>query len=186
MTAKLKFVEAVPEADLLRLDLGCGKGANTPDGFVKVDKNDHKDVQVVADLRGKWPWKSGSVDEVRANYVLHQLTMPERIHFLNELHRVLKVGGTAAIFTPHWCASRAYCDPDAQWPPVAEAFYPWTNKAWRDQQNVVNDLFKCNFDHTLGYGMHQHLMTRNHEYQSHAFTFWKEAAQDLIVTLTKI
>jgi hypothetical protein len=28
-------------------------------------------------------------------------------------------------------------------------------------------------------------VSRNQEYQSHALTFWKEAAQDMIATLTK-
>jgi hypothetical protein len=184
--AKLKFRELQPEATLLRLDLGCGKGLNSPDGFVKVDKRKAKGVKCV-DLRRRWPWKSNSVDEAQANYLLHCLTMPERVYFANELYRVMKPAAKATILVPHWSASRAFGCPDVMWPPVAEAWFPWLNKTWREAQNVDDEYgLNCNFDVGLGYGMHQELLSRNQEYQQHALQFWKEAAQDTIITLTKI
>ena len=50
---KKRFVE---QPVVLKLDLGCGKGQSTPDGFLKVDKDKHPGVQQV-DLRKRWPWK---------------------------------------------------------------------------------------------------------------------------------
>lgn len=46
--------------------------------------------------------------------------------------------------------------------------------------------YSCNFQCTWGFSLHPHLLTRNQEYQQHALQFWKESAQDIIATLTKI
>ena len=183
---KLKFQEQKPEADLLKLDLGAGKGANTPEGFTPVDLIKWKGVKVV-DLRKRWPWKANSVDEVRCHYVVHYLTPKERMHFANELHRVLKVGAKAQIVTPHWCAAKAYGDVLAQYPPVSESWYGYLMKPWREQQNYVDQSeYTCNFDIGIGYGMHPSILTRHEEFQINALTYYKEAAQDLIATITKI
>ena len=169
--AKLKFKE-ISEPALMRIDLGSFV---VPDGFTPI-KN----------LVGRWPLKDNSVDEANCNYVLHLVTMRERIHFFNELYRVLKPGGKCRIDVPYWCAAKAYGDPRVQWPPVTEYLFPMLNKAYRDQQRDPTSIgLTCNFDHTLGYGMHPMIATRNQEYQQHAVSFWKEAAQELIATVTK-
>ena len=187
MVAKrLKFTEQT-SAPTLKLDLGTGKGGNRPDGFVGVDLVKYKGVTTVTDLRKRWPWKANSVDEVQAYYLLQFLTPQERVHFVHELHRVLKAGGKANVVTPFWCSSKAYGDATACFPPISEAWYFRLNKAWREQQNYDDpDGYTCDFDHTLGYGMHQSIAVRNQEYQQHALTYWKEAAQDLCATLVKL
>jgi SAM-dependent methyltransferase len=186
MVKKLKFIEHAPEPELLRLDLGTGKGASRPEGFIGVDINDWEGVEVVMDLRKRWPWKNESVDQVNANYLVHYFTPSERVHFANELYRVLKPGGTATIYVPHWAASRAYGDTGVQFPPVSEMWFMMLSKGWREAQNSVDvSGYTCDFAHTLGYGLHPVIVSRNQEYQQHAVTFWKEAAQDIICTLTK-
>ena len=185
MVKKLKFRDHPPEKALLRLDLGTGKGAKRPDGFVGVDIHKWDGVKVV-DLRKRWPWKTSTVDEANADYLLQYLTADERVHFANELYRVLKPGGKCTIVVPHWCASRAYGDLLVAWPPVAEMWFAMLNKAWRDAQNCVDNWgYACDFDHTLGYGLHPQILTRNVEYQQNAITWWKEAAQDIYATLVK-
>jgi hypothetical protein len=183
---KLKFKEQKPETKLLKLDLGAGKGGNTPEGFTPIDLCKWKGVKVV-DLRKRWPWKANSVDEVSCHYLVNYLTATERVHFANELYRVLKVGSKAQIVTPYWCASKAYGDLRAQWPPVSESWFGHLNKGWRDAQNWVDTTgYKCNFDIGLGYGMHPSILSRNSDYQQQAVSYWKEAAQELIATITKL
>lgn len=183
MNKKLKFTEHV-EPETLKLDLGTGKGASRPEGFIGVDINKWDGVEVIADLRKKWPWKSNSVDEVYANCLVNYLTAAERVHFVNELHRVLKPEAKAAILVPHWCSSRAYGDLGEQWPPVSEMWFATLNKSWREAQNSVDvSGYTCDFDHTLGYSLHPLIIPRNQEYQQNAVSFWKEAAQDIIATL---
>lgn len=182
---KLKFKEAKGE-ETLRLDLGTGKGAKRPEGFVGVDVCPWDGVTVVHDLRNPWPWKTASVDEVNSEYLVHYFTARERVHFANELYRVLKPGAKAIIQVPHWCASKAYGDIRVQWPPVSEMWFAMLSKKWREAQNCVDSSgYTCDFDHTLGYGLHPVLLSRNYEYQQHAVIFWKEAAQDLCGTLIK-
>ena len=183
---KLKFTEQV-SAPTLKLDLGTGKGATRPEGFIGVDKVKHPGVTQVVDLRKRWPWKANSVDEVQASHLLQYFTSQDRWHFVHELYRVLKAGGKATIITPYWAACKAYGDLTACYPPVSEAWFFRLNKAWREQQNYDDpDGYTCNFDHSLGYGMHQSVAVRNPEYQQHAISFWKEAAQDLCATLVKL
>ena len=185
MAKKPKFTEQPAEPVLLKLDLGTGKGRNRPEGFLGVDKDKYPHARIV-DLRKRWPWPDNSVDEVNANYLLPFLAPRERVFFMNELHRVLKPGAKATIITPYWAACKAFGDATTYWPPISEAWYARLNKAWRDAQDYDDpDGYLCDFDHTLGYNLHQSLVGRIMEYQQHAVVHFKEAAQDLIANLTK-
>lgn len=167
----------------LKLDLGCG--INKKEGFYGVDSMKFAGVDKVADLRKKWPWKDNSVDEVHASHFIEHLTGDERVHFANELYRVLKVGGKATLITPHWNSCRAYGDMTHQWPPVSEFWFYYLAKDWRKINAPHNDKYTCNFSSTWGYSLRQDLLSRNQEYQMNAINTQKEAAQDLIATIIK-
>jgi ubiquinone/menaquinone biosynthesis C-methylase UbiE len=78
----------------MRLNLGaCDR--QFP-GFLSVDICPPADI--VADLSQPWPWPDSSVEEVRAHDVFEHL--PNRIHTMNELHRVLKPGARAIVEVP--------------------------------------------------------------------------------------
>lgn len=176
--SKLKVVETP-----LRLDLGCGK--NKKPGFIGVDSRDFEGVDIVHDLRQAWPWETDSVEEVHCSHFVEHLTAPERIHFVNELYRVMKVGAKATITTPHWSSNRAYGDLTHQWPPVSEMWFYYLDKNWREKEAPHNDFYICDFLCTWGYGMHGSLVTKNADYQQHAMQFFKEACQDIHCTMTK-
>jgi SAM-dependent methyltransferase len=193
---KMKFTEHVKKdvADLLRLDLGSGKGGKgvgdatgewKKGTFKRVDKVPHESVDVVADLTERWPWEDGTVGAVNCDYLLHLLAPAERVHFMNELYRVLQPDASVVVVVPHWCTSKAYLQTGHT--PVTEAWFFQLNKEWRDAQNYVDQTgFTCDFDQPgIGYGLHPTIAARNSEYQQHAVSFWKEAAQDLAVTLHK-
>lgn len=167
---------------MVRLDLGCGK--NPREDFTGVDVRDFGQ-EIVCDLRGDWKWEDDSVDEVHCSHFVEHLTAQERIHFVNELYRVLKPGGKATIITPHWASNRAYGDLTHQWPPVSEMWFYYLSKEWREANAPHNDQYTCDFDATWGYSTHPEINLRNQEYQQHALTFWKEAAQDTVATLIK-
>jgi hypothetical protein len=140
----------------------------------------------LAKVRKKWTQASNSVDEVGVINLVQFLTAKERIHFVNELHRVLKKGGTAQINAPHWCSARALGDLAFQWPPVSETWKYHLNAEWRKANAPWGKTYTCDFDvDGGGYGLHPAIISRNQEYQMHAVGFFKEAAQDLIITLTK-
>lgn len=169
---------------MVKLDLGCGK--NKKEGFLGVDVLAFEGVDVVCDLGVEtWPWKDGEVEEANCSHTVEHLTAKERIHFVNELHRVLKPGGKCTIVTPHWASTRAYGDLTHQWPPVCEMWFYYLNKDWRSSQAPHNTEYTCDFDATWGYSVHPALTTRNQEYQMYAINNFKEAAQDLVATVTK-
>ena len=106
---------------LLKLNLGCCD--RKLEGFVGVDIAEPADM--IVDLAGPWPWDDSTVDEVVALDVIEHIG-PKlsrsghisaiapypytdrtpfvdngRIHFMNELWRVLKPGAQATIETPN-------------------------------------------------------------------------------------
>ena len=209
MTNKVKeeIVQSAPvEVKPLRLDFGCGPNKLVEQGkeFIGVDSIAFPGVDLVLDLTAKeksvqnadfsvthtykaWPWASGSVDEIHCSHFLEHLNAEERVHFVNECYRVLKVDGQCRIIVPHWNSNRAYGDLTHQWPPVAEMFFYYLSKDWRASNaphSKYND--EVNFAAGWGYSMHQSLLVRNSEYQQFALANFKEAAQDIICTLTKI
>lgn len=174
----------------MKLDFGCGK--NKREGFEGVDSIKFDGVDHVVDLtQSPWPWPDNSVEEAHASHFVEHLTAPQRVAFVNELYRVLVPGGKCQIIVPHWASCRAYGDMTHQWPPVSEFWFYYLNKDWRavnaphgDAEHVPGG-YACNFEATWGYNLRGDLLVRNQEYQQFAISNYKEAAQDLIATITK-
>jgi len=177
----------------IKLDIGCGP--NKKEGFVGMDSIAFPGVDHVCDIRKRWPFKNGLVTEAHCSHVLEHLTNLgeawERTHFFNELYRVLLPGGKCTIIIPHWASNRYYGDPTHKEPFSEMGFY-YLSRKWRREQAPHTDCthnlhgYDCDLEATWGYSLHQHLVGRNTEYQSHALAFWKEAAQDIIATVTKV
>lgn len=176
----------------LKLDFGCGP--NPREGFEGVDRLDFDGkVKHVVDLRETpWPWADNSVTEAHASHFVEHLTAIERVHFCNELYRILIPNGTCQLIVPHWNSCRAYGDPTHQWPAVSEFWFYYLNKEWRAQNAPHTDQkwnpggFACHFDATWGYSLRADLGVRNQEYQQFAIANYKEVCQDLIATLKAV
>lgn len=172
-------------APLLKLDLGCGK--HKREGFTGVDCIAFDGVDVITDLTNPWPWPDNSVEEVNASHFLEHLDATERIHFVNELYRVLVPNGKATIAVPHWASGRAYGDITHKWPPVAEFWFYYLDKNWRADNAPHNDFYVCDFGVVWGYTLHDlfvRLSVRSDEVRAVLQTFGKEVAQDMIATFT--
>jgi SAM-dependent methyltransferase len=169
----------------MKIDVGCGP--NKQKDHIGVDKIQFAGVDVICDVgREKWPFADDTVDEIHCSHLVEHLTAPERVHFVNEAHRVLKKGGKVLIVTPHWASARAYGDLTHQWPPVSEFWYPYLSAEWRAKNAPHNVEYTCDFDCPPGgYGLRDDLKIRNHEYQQYALINFKEAAQDLAQTVIK-
>lgn len=182
----------------LRLDLGCGKNKiNDGRQWIGVDERNFPGVDVIHDLRQEWPWADGEVAEAHCSHFLEHLTGAERIHFFNELYRVLKPGGQARIITPHWSHERAYGDPTHMWPPVCSWTYYYLDAAWRDV-NAPHTDYTCDFmvgprvagdPVTVMAGTHdpndQWVAFRNLETKQVMMSRNINTVTDLIATLTK-
>lgn len=199
--APVEVVESKP----IRLDFGCGPNKIKEAGkeFIGVDSIDFPGVDLVLDLSAKeksvqnadfsvthtykkWPWEDGTVDEIHCSHFLEHLKAEERVNFVNECWRILKPGAQCRIIAPHVFSSRAYGDLTHKFPPVSEFWFYYLSKEWRSI-NAPHSSYNedVNFAATWGYSMHQSLLVRNQEHQQYALQFFKEAAQDIIATLTK-
>lgn len=178
---KNKALKAVEPKKFLKLDLGCGK--NPKPGFTGVDARDFGQ-EIKTDLRQPWPWADEAVEEVNSSHFLEHLTQDERVHFFNELYRVLIKGGKATITTPHWLSERAYGDPTHKMPPVVFFSYFYVNKEWREK-NAPHTGYTCDFDVTGGNTIAAPWGARSQEVQVFAQTHYTNVSQDLIVTATK-
>jgi predicted SAM-dependent methyltransferase len=109
-------VTAAP-AQLVRLNLGANNDRRP--GYLSVDIAPPADV--IADLRERWPWETSSVLEVIAHHIFEHL--PDRIHTMNELHRVLRPGGRATVIVPSASHGAGYVqDPDHKSPWTMNSF----------------------------------------------------------------
>lgn len=179
-----------PSPPLLKLDFGCGP--RKADGFEGVDQFAMPGVDHVLDVRGAWPWADASVDEAFSSHFVEHLTQQERVHFFNELHRVLKPGAKASIVCPNWSSARAYGDPTHRWPAISDWFFLYLNKDWRKvnaphaDTEWNKDGYSCDFAQAgLGYLPRPDLVLRNHEFQASAFANLLGAAQDIQATLVR-
>lgn len=188
--AKLGIVEKPAP---LKLDFGCG--ANKREGFEGCDRIAFPGVDHVFDAgSGRWPFEDESVTEAHASHFIEHLTNLndkwERVHFFNELCRVLARGGKCSLIFPHWASNRHYGDPTHK-EPFSEMGFCYLNREWRLANAPATDasnapgMYSCDFDWTYGYALHPGLTTRNQEFQQHALTWYKEAAQDIWATITK-
>jgi hypothetical protein len=194
-----------PAPDLLKLDLGCGP--NPREGFTGVDALTFgKDHIVKHDLRETpWPFEDNSVAESHCSHFLEHLTNLndkwERVKFFNELWRVtvpveynsagLPVKGFARIILPHWASNRYYGDPTHK-EPFAEFGICYLDPVWRKANAPHTDsefaphMYNCHWAVSYDYTLHQNMAGRNQEYVQMALTHWKEAAQDLILTMCAV
>ncbi len=89
----------------MKLNLGCCD--DVLPGWVNVDRpfdssragRRRSGVEFqYADLAEPWPWADSTVDEIYAADIFEHL--PDRIHTMNEAHRVLKPGGVLRMECP--------------------------------------------------------------------------------------
>jgi hypothetical protein len=186
------------------LDIGCGP--NKAKDHIGMDAIAFPGVDVVHDLRvTPWPFADNSVETIHCSHVLEHLTNLndkwERVKFFNELWRVmvpveynsagLPVKGVAKVILPHWSSTRYYGDPTHK-EPFSEFGVCYLDPQWRKANAPHTDIehnpngYDCHWAVSYDYSLHQNMAGRNQEYLTHAITFWKEAAQDLILTMSCI
>lgn len=177
----------------MKLDIGCG--GKKKEGFVGVDQFPMIGVDVVFKIGAeKWPFQDNSVVEAYSSNFLEHLTnlngANERIHFFNELFRVLQVGAKALVKIPHWNSERYYGDPTHK-EPFSEMGVYYLNKEWRMREAPHTDIkwnpsgYQCDFDSSLGYVMHHDLRSLNHEDQQFAMKWHRSAVMELHLHLIK-
>lgn len=102
MFAKKYGTQAV--ANRLCLNIGCGdspRHSEMLDKWLNLDIQDLPGVDIVRDIRRGIPMPDESFDHVLADNMLEHFASEDVIFIINEIDRVLKIGGTAEIVVPH-------------------------------------------------------------------------------------
>lgn len=175
----------------ISIDLGCGP--KKKEGCIGLDRIAFPGVDYVLELGvQRWPFEDGSVAEAYSSHCVEHLSATERCHFFNELHRVLAVGATAKIITPHWGTCRAYGDPTHKWPPMGEFFYAYLSREWRLAKAPHTDIaywregYDCDFEmKEMDHGINGALANRNAVFRQFAANHYREFVLDMIATLAK-
>lgn len=90
------------------MKLNLGSRDRHAEGFTSVDISGPADV--ICDLSERWPWEDSTVDEVLAFSIFEHL--PNKLHTMNELWRVMKPGARAHLQLPHaTLGDGGHCDP---------------------------------------------------------------------------
>ncbi|MDB9522282.1 methyltransferase domain-containing protein [Dolichospermum circinale CS-1225] len=95
------------KSKLVCIDLGCG--THKAEGFIGVDIIAGDQVDVIANLNGSFPFPDHSVDFIKAYDIIEHL--PDRIHTMNEIWRILKPDGIVDISVPSTDGRGAFQDP---------------------------------------------------------------------------
>lgn len=107
------------------LDLGCGR--NKYPGSIGVDNNARSVADVLCDLdRPPYPFADNSFDEVRAVHVVEHTE--NVIHFMEEVHRLLRPGGRLYLVTPHYSDVSSFTDPTHRWHLTTQSFSYFTGR----------------------------------------------------------
>jgi len=133
----------------IKLDIGCG--ANKQAGFVGIDLRDLLSVDIVHDVESyPWPLPDECVSFAVASHLVEHINPAKGIFlgFMNEVWRVMKVGGQFMIALPYAGSFGYWQDPthcngcnEATWayfdPEHASGLYNiYTPKPWKINQNV--------------------------------------------------
>lgn len=214
MTAAVPAPTVVTRTEL-KVDLGCGTRKMAGFVGADICAFEGVDL-VINLARDRWPWEDGTVTEANACHFVEHLDdhavdlkqttreleiggetitvvthvelvrLHERVHFFNELYRVLAPGAKCVIQTPYWASTRAYGDPSHVWPAVAEFSYYYLDAEWRRREAPHDaDLYTCDFHTSWGFVPSQDLLVRSTDYQQFALANYKDAALDLVATVTK-
>ena len=125
-----------------KLDVCGGRNPFQPGEFLNVDIVDFPQVDLVFDVRKRFPIDEGVIEEIISVATLEHLRKPHVHHILREFFRVLRPGGVLRVSTP---------DIEA----IARAVL-----AGRDPDEVNQQLFgKFKDDGTEDYDVHRWMYT---------------------------
>ena len=90
----------------MKLNLGCGDDIRK--GFINIDINKKKGVDLVLDLNNPLPFKENSIDYALCNHIIEHLENP--INFILDLYWVCENGAIIEIVSPHFSSFTTHAD----------------------------------------------------------------------------
>lgn len=98
----------------LHLHLGCGP--NYLPGYVNIDANPRRKIDLWLDVRNGLPFRDGTVDSIYSTHMLEHLYNDELATLFSDCKRVLKAGGGVRFIVPNLeTAIAAYVQGKNEW-----------------------------------------------------------------------
>ena len=165
-----------------KLDIACGN--NKHEGFTGIDISPIAGVDIVHDLDVyPWPIEDNCVEEAIAyHYIEHSKDL---IAFMNELHRIMKIGGVATITSPYYNSVRAWQDP-THWRAISDQTFLYFNKAWRKHSNIEHYGITCDFEPRFEFILFKDWLDKSVEEKTFAIRHYTNVVADVKATLTKL
>ena len=83
-----------------KLDVCGGRNPLNPKEFLNVDIVPLPQVDLVFDIRKRFPMEDSVIEEIVSSATLEHFRKPDNMHILKEFFRVLQPGGTLRVCTP--------------------------------------------------------------------------------------
>lgn len=123
---------------MAKLDLGCG--LRKRDGHIGVDRRPLPGVDVVADLEGTLPFRTGSIDSVFSNHTFEHVR--DLIGLMQEIHRICRPDAQVEVSVPYYTSEGATKDPTH-----VRAFSEGTFEYFTGRKDYGSDYgIGCRFD----------------------------------------
>ena len=174
------------------IDLACGIGKR--EGYFGIDVKDQPGVDCVMNLE-KYPWniESDSVEDIYCSHYVehipHILEGEDKrdglIQFMNEVYRILKVGGRLNVIAPYYTSIRAFGDP-THVRFICDMSFNYFNAQWRKEANIPEYGINCNFDIKISYRINNEMALKSEEVRAKAFVHDWNVIEDIIVEMVKI
>jgi len=193
--------------DKTKIDLACGD--NKKEGYYGIDVCDLQEVDLVHDLTVyPWPIDDNSVDEIHCSHYMEHIPHVDikgilkqsesfedfkekvteskdgLINFINEITRILKVGGKATVIAPYYMSIRAFGDP-THTRYIGNLTFLYWNKEWRDNNKLGHYGIDADYDMKLSYAISNELTLKSEALRDQAFQSDWNAIEDIIVEMTK-
>lgn len=117
-------------AEYDKLHIGCGDEIR--EGWCNLDALAYDGVNVVHDIRERWPFPDGSFERIEGEHVLEHITH-ERLEkqVFPEIARVLEPGGVAEFAVPIGADARADPTHRSRWGYRTPEFYSADSERWQ-------------------------------------------------------
>lgn len=154
---------------IVKIDLACGQRKQP--GHLGVDIAKMPGVDIVCDLnKYPWPMDSNSVDEIFCSHYIEHVE--DLVKFMNEIYRVLKMGGFVKFMAPYYNSIRCWQDPTHKNAISENAFFYYF-KPWLDINGLNHYNIKANFMITYEFAPNQEFMAKNKQaYEGQAVQDW--------------
>jgi len=140
-------IKKIAAADNLLVNIAAGPFGEK--GWVNIDLFSHNNISFRYDCRKKLPFRSESVQCIRAEHVLEHFDINEEVPiFLKEALRVLKKNGVLRIVVPDIQKFiNAYLTNTPQgWKEIGFEIENWTSPVY-----ILNHVFRQDGEHKFGY-----------------------------------